>query len=195
MTEKKYSVEQDLKEAQSMADALVPYVYQDQLYMPVSGGGMFSPMPAMTIGALLMRLRRLRALSGQLTPEQQARVSAVDEQNRKAWNEWRVHYENKIIEEANSRLKLLSTYVNECKEDSRACANNYPAEALRRTIVQEISEFMDVSGAHSAELDRNIKRVDSPLRGFARPSEFIWASVLEPVYPRDTFWWLYNKPD
>lgn len=194
MSERKYSIDNDLKEAQRMVESLEPYVYQDQLYMPISGGGLFSPMPALTIGAALLRLRRLRALQEQMTPSQQASLDALEAQHDKVWHEWRVHYENKLIEEALSRLKLLSSYIQDCKEDARACANSYPAEALRRTIVQEIADFMEAHGIHSAEVDRSIARVDSQLRGYLKPADFQWAPVLQLVYPKDRFWWLYSEP-
>jgi hypothetical protein len=194
MSERKYSIESDLKEAQRMVEALESYVYQDQLYMPISGGGIFSPMPALTLGAVLMRLRRLRALYDQLTPVQQTTLEGLEAQNEKVWNEWRVHYERKLAEEAQSRLKLMGSYLQDCKEDPRACAANYPAEALRRTIIQEIAEFMEERGIHSAEVDRGIARVDSPLRGYVKPGGFLWSPTLQPIYPKEPFWWLYSEP-
>jgi hypothetical protein len=195
MSERKYSIDNDLKEAQKMVEALEPYVYQNQLYMPISGGGIFSPMPALTIGAALLRLRRLRALHDQLSASQQATVGALADHNDKVWAEWRVHYEKKLVEEANSRLKLMSSYIQDCKEDARACASNYPAEALRRTIVQEIIVFMDEQNIHSAEIDRGAARVDSAWRNYVKPGGFLWAPVLEPVYPKEPFWWLYSEPN
>lgn len=194
MSERKYSVDNDLKEAQRMIESLEPYVYQDQLYMPISGGGLFSPMPALTIGAVLLRLRRLRAQRQQMTASQQATLDTLEAQHKKVWNEWQVHYEKKLIEEATSRLKLLSSYLMDCKEDPRACASNYPAETLRRTIVQEIADFMEEHGIHSAEVDRGIARVDSQLRGYVKPTGFQWSPALQPVYPKDRFWWLYSEP-
>jgi hypothetical protein len=193
MSERKYSIDNDLKEAQRMVEALEPYVYQDQLYMPI-GGGLFSPMPALTIGAVLLRLRRLHTLRDQMTDSQQRMLDGLLEQNRKVWNEWRVHYEKKLAEEANSRLKLLSGYLHDCREDPRACASNFPAEALRRTIVQEITNFMDEEGIHSAEIDRGAARVDSQLRGYVKPGQFVWSPALQAAYPKDRFWWLYSEP-
>ncbi len=194
MAERKYSIDNDLKEAQRMVEALETYIYQDQLYMPISGGGIFSPMPALTVGAVLLRLRRLRALREQLSPAQQATLDGLAAQHEKVWNEWRVHYEKKLMEEAQSRLKLLSSYLQDCKEDPRVCAANFPAEALRRTIVQEIAEFMEERGIHSAEIDRGIARVDSQLRGYVKPEGFLWSPTLQPVYPKEPFWWLYSEP-
>jgi hypothetical protein len=194
MSERKYSIDNDIREARHMIEALESYIYQNQLYMPISGGGVFSPMPALTVGAVLLRLRRLRALHEQLSEAQQAAVDALVAQHEKVWSEWRVHYEKKLAEEAQSRLKLLGSYLQDCKEDPRACAANYPAEALRRTIVQELAEFMEGQGIHSAEIDRGMARVDSQLRGYVKPEGFLWSPTLQPVYPKEPFWWLYSEP-
>jgi hypothetical protein len=54
-------LERDLNEARDMANGLADYVRGDQLYGSV-GGGLFGSgnKPALTVGALLLRLRRLR---------------------------------------------------------------------------------------------------------------------------------------
>jgi len=194
MSERKYAIENDLKEAERMVEGLETYVYQDQLYMPIGGGGIFSTTPALTIGQVLLRLRRLRALAEHLSASQRATLEKLEAQNEKVWNEWRVHYEKKLLEEAQSRLKLMSSYLQECKEDPRACAANYPAEAHRRTVNQEIAQFMDDHGIHSADVDRGMARVDSQLRGYVRPEGFLWSPILQPVYPKEPFWWLYSEP-
>ena len=61
MGETNYDRSKDLNEARKMADSLEPYVLGDQVYGSV-GGGFFTGgnMPSLTIGALLMRVRRLR---------------------------------------------------------------------------------------------------------------------------------------
>jgi hypothetical protein len=189
-----YNLEQDLKEAQAMADALVPYVYEDNLYGSI--GGMFNSgkMPSLTLGALLMRLRRLHALESQMSDEQRARLNEVDRLNESVRKEWSVHYNEKLVQEANSRLKAMRQYFEECRDDPRLCANSYLPEALRRTIVQEIADALDRHDIPSNELDRAMGSADSSLRRYVRPSEFIWAKELEPVYPQATFWWLYSKP-
>ena len=60
MAEQKFSIERDVKEAQAMAAALVPYVYEDELY-----GRIGMNMPSLTIGALLMRKSFAGISSGQ----------------------------------------------------------------------------------------------------------------------------------
>ncbi|MEL6526404.1 MAG: hypothetical protein AAFQ07_11920, partial [Chloroflexota bacterium] len=56
-----YDINKDLKEAKAMADGLADYLRGDVLYGSTQGG-FFSRMPSLTVGALLMRLRRLDAL-------------------------------------------------------------------------------------------------------------------------------------
>lgn len=196
MSEQKYAIEQDIKELEAMVQALVPYVYEDQLYGKVGGGGLFSggTMPSLTLGALLMRIRRLRASDDQLTDDQRSRLDAVELQHEAVRKEWRAHYEGKLLKEANSRLDAMRTFFQECDDDPRTCANIYLPEALRRTIVQEILLVLPTLNLKSAELDSKVRRTDSSLRRYAQASEFIWSSILQPVYPKDTFWWLYSKP-
>lgn len=196
MSETVYNIERDLKEAQAMADALIPYVYQDQLYGKVGGGGLFSgsDMPSLTIGALLTRLRRLRAQEHLLTDDQRATLAKVETQNENVRNEWNLHYSGKLVQEANSRLKAMDSFFTECEEDPRLCANVYLPEALRRTIVQELTDALVRYDLPVDDLNRSIRQVDGKLRRYTEPNEFVWAKELEAVYPRENYWWLYAKP-
>ena len=63
MAETNFTIERDLNEARIMAEALVPYAYEDTLYAKIGGGfGLKGAIPALTVGALLLRIRRLQAL-------------------------------------------------------------------------------------------------------------------------------------
>ncbi len=186
-----YVVSRDLKEAEAMAQALVPYVHRDTLYGSVGAGGIFSGgnMPSLTIGALLMRIRRLNILD--LDDNQKARLAQIKTRNQEVHNEWRVHYDAKMVREAHSRLDAMSTFFDECRSDPRLCARVYRPELLRRTIAQEIWLVLHEK---DDELKRKLAGVDSQLQRFLRPAEFQWDSILEPAYPKDTFWWLYQHP-
>ena len=194
MAETVYNLEQDLREAEAMAGALVPYVYEDNLYGNVGGLFTSGKMPSLTLGALLIRLRRLHALESQMSDTQRARLDKADAQNEAARKEWSVHYNNKLVQEANSRLKAMRQYFEECRDDPRLCANSYLPEALRRTIVQEIADALDSYNIPSSDLDKAMGGADGFLRRYVKPSDFIWAKELEAVYPQSRFWWLYMKP-
>jgi hypothetical protein len=192
MSETRYTLEQDLKEADAMADALVPYLQQDQLYGTLRQGWLaMNQMPSLTVGALLMRLRRLRALADRLTPEQVAQLTAAETATETARREWKLHFERKMTYEAQSRLKAMSTFFEEMRDEPRTAVNSYLPEALRRTIVQEIVLALP---AADAALSAEMQRVDGLLRRWTQADTFLWDPILQPVYPQGEFWWLYVRP-
>lgn len=197
MSEASYSIENDLKEAQAMTKGLESYLQGSELYGRVGSGGIFSggTMPSLTLGALIMRLRRLRLFRDQMTPAQQSQLDAIEEQHEHTRKEWRAHYDNWLLKEANSRLDAMNPYFQEIRDTPTLAAAAYKPEAQRRTIVQEILNAMEEQGIRSADLDSKARRIDSRLRGLGlQPSDFIWASALETAYPQKVYWWLYSKP-
>lgn len=196
MSEKVYSIDQDLKEAEAMAESLASYVRQDNLYGSVGGGGLFSggQMPSLTVGALVMRLRRLNLFSAQMTDAQHARLDKIIAAHDAAANEWRVHYEAKMVREANSRLDAMKTFFEECASSPANCPRIYLPEVLRRTIVEELMIAMKKRGMDAADLITKARGTDSRLRRFVQPSSFVWAEALQPAYDQQQFWWMYGEP-
>jgi hypothetical protein len=194
MPEATYSIDRDLTEAKAIADHLIPYVYEDQLYGSISGMFASGSMPSLTIGGLLLRLHRLHALEDQLNADQKAKLAAVDAQNESARKEWSIHYNDKLVQEGNSRLKMIARYFSDCDDDPRTCANNYIPEANRRTIVEDIANALQRNGTPNNDLVNAAHRIDSKLRRYAQPSDFVWAAALQAAYPKEEYWWLYAKP-
>ena len=191
----KYSITRDLKEAEAMVKALSTYVHQDALYGTVGGGMFSSGMPALTVGALLLRLRRLSALQEHLSESDRERLQQIMMQHDQIRDEWRVHYQNKVVHEAKSRLDAMKRFFEECADDPRLCASAYQPEASRRTIVQEIlAAFDELQLEQDDELTRKLNISDGGLRRYTQPGDFVWDSTLEAVYPRQDFWWLYQHP-
>ncbi len=189
-----YTIDKDLKEAEAMAKALVPYVHEGQLYGNVGGGGIFGSgnMPSLTIGAFLMRLRRLNTFS--LDSDQKARLQKAEHRNEQVLKEWRVHYERKLVREAHSRLDAMRTFFEECAADPALCARVYGPEVLRRTTVQEIIIAMEEIGLTDDELTKKAAGVDGRLRRYLQASDFVWDEQLIPAYPEKPFWWMYQHP-
>ncbi len=196
MTEQ-YNLEQDLREAEAMAGGLERYLEGDQLYGSAGAGGIFGSgsLPALTIGALLLRLRRLEYLRGQLSAAQQARLDAAAAAHQDIRRAHTVRYTERLQHEANSRLDAMRTFFQEAAENPSGAAAIYRPELLRRTIVQEILPALEQLRADTASLTPRLHRTDAQLRATAaQPSGFLWDAALEPVYPREPFWWLYQKP-
>lgn len=191
-----YSLDRDLKELAKMADAIKQYMHSDDLYMSV-GGGFFgsSNMPQLTTGVLLLRIRRLNHFRDQMNASQIATLDKALEQYETARTEWAVHAEKKMVREGMSRLKAMNEFFRECRDSMKTCHNVYLPEALRRTLVQELLIAMDAQGLDTHEVITQSHKVDSELRRWVTAGDFIWSEELKPVYPADTFWWLYGRPD
>ena len=191
-----YSIDRDIEEVEAMAKALPNYVRQDMLYGSVGSGGLFSSgdMPSMTIGALLMRMRRLHVLHDHLDEKQLARLRKVEHRNEEVREEWRFHCEQKILREANSRLDAMLPFFSEYRKNPDFGAQVYKPEALRRTIVQELFIVIEEYRLENADLKKKMQAIDGQLRGCVGKSNFIWAAILQPAYPEATFWWLYRRP-
>lgn len=191
-----YSIQRDLEEVEAMAKALPHYVQQDMLYGSVGSGGFFSSgkMPSMTIGAMLMRIRRLTVLDDHLDQNQRARLHKVEHRYEEVCDEWRLHCGQKIVREANSRLDAMLPFFSEYRKNPDFGAQVYKPEALRRTIVQELLAIIDEERLDDDDLQKKTQAVDGQLRGCIGKSDFIWSELLQPAYLKETFWWLYHRP-
>lgn len=194
-----YEVDRDLREASAMTDALESYLRQSALYGSVSGGFLsLSNMPSLTVGALVMRLRRLDVLSeaGQLDSTQRDRLRAISREHDRIYAENRQRYAAKLRREVESRLKAARQFFDECHADPKACARNYPPEVNRRTIAQEALIRMEALNiAPDDDLKALIRRTDNHLRRAAnQDADFLWSAALAPAYPQNVFWWLYRQP-
>ena len=192
----RYSLARDLGELERMVERLGDYLLGDAMYLPV-GGGFFrgSSSPQMTIGALLLRRRRLSHLRAKLKRAEGLRLDAALAQHDDLQREWSLHYEKKLLREVPSRLRVMAGFFRECSESPRDCAGAYPVEALRRTIVQEILMAIGEFGYDKSEAIASLRPADQALRRILHAGEFIWSPQLEAVYPSVTFWWLYGSPD
>ncbi|MCS6835999.1 MAG: hypothetical protein NZ750_08285 [Anaerolineae bacterium] len=188
----RYQIDADLREAKALAEGLANYLRGPELYG--QAGGFFSSMPSLTVGALLLRLRRLEALRSQFDSRQRTVLDQARRQHDEALREWRQHYEQKVIREAQSRLEAMRPFLKEASDEPRQAANLYPPEMLRRTIVQELFRWADEQAVDLGDSRALARSIDDRLRSIARPSEFQWAALLAEVYPAAEFWWLYARP-
>lgn len=49
-------------------------------------------------------------------------------------------------------------------------------------------------GDQGEALKPKVRQADSGLRRHTQPCPFLWDTVLQPIYPQDTYWWLYARP-
>jgi hypothetical protein len=194
--ERPYSIDRDLMEAREMAEGLAEYVRGDQLFGTVGDGGVFGggDAPSLTIGNLLMRLRRLQALEGDMLPAQKALLTEIEAAHDEARTEWDAHYNAKLIYEFNNRIASLRAFLTECEDNADNCADNYLIQANIRTLLQDIVDALKKYHLSDLKIDSNFKQVDLALDRLTDPSDFLWDLRLGIAYPREKYWWLYARP-
>ena len=184
---RQYDLQRDLREAQAMVAGLENYLRGEQLYGSVDGFG-FRRMPALTVGALELRLRRLGQLAGDRVGGLQAQRDAIRE-------EWPLHYRRKGLREAHSRLDTMRRYLQDMGGDPAQAWRNWQPELLRRSIVEELRRTLLNDGRDDAALEAKRRQIDALLPAIAdEPCDFLWDPQLLPVYPAADFPWLYRRP-
>jgi hypothetical protein len=189
-----YHLQTDLNEAKSMVAVLEDYVRGTELYGHASGG-FFSNMPSLTVGAVVMRLRRLDNLRTSMKDSQIKELDKALDKWHEVRNEWRLHYEEKLKREAESRLDAMKTFFKECNDSMVNCKHNYRPELLRRTIVQEILRELEELRVDAEAVKRKVAESDAKLHSYMSDDEFQWSDGLQSIYPKTEFWWLYQRPN
>lgn len=189
----KYSIRSDVHEALTMAQTLQDYILSDQLY-GFASGNIFSGMPSLTVGALLLRLRRLHILRDAMPDSQSKKLDKAVDLYQYVRTEWAYHYEQKLTREAHSRLDAMKGFFYDCDRSMRLCIGIYKPELMRRTIVQELWREIQALSVRDDDLQDKMYSTDEQLRQYVETADFQWSEQLVPAYPEDEFWWLYHSP-
>ncbi len=186
-----YDYSKDLKTLVMMTNRLENYVRGTEIY---GNEGMFtSGFPAVTIGGILLRTRRLNALREFIGKSKQSTLDASIAKHDAIYEEWKVHYETKIVDEAKSRIERIDQFIQEVLENPESSTNAFEPEQMRRTILQEILHMIHRSNIQDDTLTQTLASVDANLQEIIVPSAFQWHPTLETVYSSDEFWWLYRE--
>ncbi len=150
-------------------------------------------MPPMTIGGVLMRLRRLEMLREQLSAEEQHRLDAARSTFDAALVEKVVRFEQRAHDELHARLREWTTYLRDLP--GKSAADNYVGKVDGRVVIAELAAKLDEPPYHQApRLAADMAAVDNRLRALWAPGGFVWDAVWEAAYPPDRFWYLYGVP-
>ena len=185
-----YNLQQDLVEAEAMVHTMPGYVRQDNLFYTLGG-----TLPQMTLGGFLIRSRRLRLFQDRLSAKEVVTLHDIENRHRDVLDEWRYHYVKMIGAEVLSRQRTVTYFLNECAEDLTSCQHVYRPEAFRRTAIQHVVEIMKRLQVDNLDVvSQDIGHLDQGLQAVLERDEFLWDDELRPIYPEDTYWWLYCKP-
>ncbi len=195
MSDRASEIAYDLAVVEAMVAEMEPYLKSDLLYWRLSPAVPLRPAaPLLTIGGVLLRTHRLGGQSDRLTPTQRNRLSAASDAFRVVTERWAAHTEKRMRRELDARLNSWQWFVDDCCERKQSCVAYYATEAELRTLLDLLIEAAAGFG-NVAPQQRRLVLLDSQFRRWLRPGDFVWAALLEPVYPRNRFWWLYGRPE
>ncbi len=183
----------DLAVAEAMAAELEEYLVKDDLYRTVIARTPRGEIRVrMTGGDLLSRLLRLQGERDRLTPEEQARLDALQQQVDSVIYSLRHRFHERLQREMKARLDSLRWFLDECREDRARCRAEFPFEMRNRQRIEEI--LKQLGDQVPQELTEALRAVDQRIRQYAQPSDFIWDERLKPIFTPHPYWYLYVRP-
>lgn len=181
-------IEKKIEALIAMASNLTPYLYEKEVFGELGGS-----LPKLTIGGLLLRLHQLEHLAPTLSPDQQSRIHDARINFEETRAEWAVHYEEKVLQEMESRLNAILYYLDECAKQEADCAAGWLNEAEKRTIIAHLHDIATQDDFLTSEISQLLAQVDGKIRRHFRTGDFLWDAILQDAYPHEDFWWLYGS--
>jgi hypothetical protein len=181
----------DLHYLEYCVQELENYLLAKELFWPVLVHPLNkdSGYPKLTLGNILLALRRLEALSlghllrGEEESEYQRLKTIVDSIHKK----WEVAWERKAAHEYRSRFRQWSELLKEIFQNLEKQAPFYSADVRLRTLLALLEEDAP------ADKRPDVQPLDTNLRAIFRHGGFIWEKEYRPGFPEDTFWFLYGE--
>jgi hypothetical protein len=179
----------DLRYLQAGIELLETYLFSNDVYWPVGIHAQAGepPYPQLTIGNLMLALRRAKARC--FEPEQKAQVSGLEDELNAIHDRWPENWEKKAADCFRARLNLWRDFVEEYRLSHEANADRYAYEVGRRVLL-ELLQF-ETSLIPEAEIDL-LNGLDGLLKAVFIPGEFIWESNLQAAFPKELFWYLWG---
>jgi hypothetical protein len=188
-------ITRDVALCEAMADEIDAYLRSKELFWEPNRrrpGG--EGLPKLTIGGLLLAMRRLETLRERLDPDQAAALARARREYADQKQSWRLRYQNKLARDLRSRLDAWAWYLDDCERQGESAIVHYPRQAETRVKIdllldeaREVGLDVDDSRLRRAALDQRLRAV------FATGA-FCWLEPLAAGFPRERFWYLYGAP-
>ena len=173
-------------------DELEAYLLSNTLYWPVAGASARTAagdVPRLTVGNLLLSLKRLTGGSWQADRKQE--LESIHQQVDAMRSRWQVHWEKKAVEEYHSRLPRWQQFVQEMNRPVTPSRHEYAYQVRLRVILDLLANEI----GDQLELERSgLSHLDQLLRRRLVSDEFVWDSSLREQFPAEAFWYLYEVP-
>jgi hypothetical protein len=185
--------EVDLAVLAAEVEELEEYIIKGEIYRTVrvqTPTG--AQMVQMSAGDLLSRLFRLEGERDRLTTEQRSHAKDLALAAQSTIYSLRTRFHDLLKREIKTRLDSLNWFLDDIMGDPKRARIEYPYEIRNR---QRIQLMVDALGEEmTTDLKSQISRVDDRIRLIVKPASFVWDSQLEPIFPRERFWYMYVSP-
>jgi hypothetical protein len=180
---------EDLSVLKQMASELKDYLLAEPVFWQMQGPSRY---PKLSLGMLLLTLARLEGADAHLHQEQRAGRYAAARQVDAVLSSWQVAAEKKAARELHTRVNLWQRFWEDCADNPRTCAEQYPHDVAQRVIagllLHKFPRLVDLPEA--ATLDE----LDRLARGRLSGDSFVWGAQVQPGFPEAEHWYLYRAP-
>ena len=188
-----YTPDSDLQFVEACAPELEAYLRASEVFWPLAPAKGFAPLPRLTLGGLLLALRRLGAVERGLRAPQavrlaQARMRLETERLRRT-----AAIGAKMTLETHARLSLWRAYLDDLSESPASNADLYPTEIRQRAMLQLLATAPE-TGPLPAEAGQAMRALDARLREMFAAGSFVWEEHLAPAFSPPEYWFLYGRP-
>lgn len=185
--------EVDLAVLAAEIEELEDYIIKGDIYRTVR---VQTPAGVQTVqmsgGDLLSRLYRLEGERERLSAEQRSRSKDLALVARSTIYSLRTRFHDLLKREIKTRLDSLNWFLDDVMGDPKRANVEYPYEIRNRQRIQLMTD--ELGQEITPELKNQISRIDDRIRLIVKPAGFVWDSQLEPIFPRDRFWYMYVTP-
>jgi len=179
----------------AMAEDLDDYLKSNELFWEPNRRRPGGPdLPKLTLGGLLLALRRLETLREHLTPDQSHALTRARREMDYQKRQWRTRYQTKLARDLRSRLDAWAWYLDDCKQQGEAVTAHYTRQVETRAKADLLLDEAGEIGLDVAELRQRQVALDERLRADFHSGDFCWAGELAAGFPVDRFWYLYGHP-
>ncbi len=186
-------VRQDLPVLQAMVAGLEDYLKSPVLFWPLEGRRIGKPLPRLTIGGLLHRLRRLQALAPRLSADERAFLDEAESRLDELRQRFPDAFADKVRRELRSRLDSWQWFLDDCEEKGEECLVHYPHQVDARLKADLLLEIGREMGLDLHKEQERLASLDERLQeGFVK-GDFVWDPALTGAFPRDPYWYLYGR--
>jgi hypothetical protein len=188
-----YTPDSDIAFVAASGPELEAYLLSREVYWPLTQPRGQVALPRLTLGGLLLALRRLSAVERDLTPDEGAILARARSRIEAERQRWASGAAAKVAAEAHARLNLWRAYLQDLADSPARQAELYAGEVRQRAMLQVLMTAAEGTGFPEAARGE-IEALDALLRRSFGAGSFVWAQRLAPAFPPREYWFLYGWP-